>query len=232
LRQRLKGSIITFGVSSSRGIYGPESSALDIADCMCLVSGKERLLNEAEALQFVRQHTDISVPAVNCHFEDDGAYYLISEYIEGVSMSELSEEQKVVVRQELEIHRAKLKTLKSRRLGGPSGLVIPPYRVLNRAETDYWNLQPSSNRRNMSFVTTLCPSRTSIVNPDTLKIRAIIDREYAGFFPARFDYPFCNRLGPSSAINGEVDDSLELLQFLDSQERGSSQGAMQWSVAL
>ncbi|KAM4060353.1 hypothetical protein HRG_014242 [Hirsutella rhossiliensis] len=32
------------------------------------------------------------LPTVYCHFEDDGAYYLITEYIEGVSMSELEEE--------------------------------------------------------------------------------------------------------------------------------------------
>lgn len=56
----------------------------------------------------------------------------------------------------------------------------------------------------------------------TLTLRAIIDWEYAGFFPARFDYPFYHRLGPSSAIHGEVDDSLELLQFLHSQQNGSS----------
>jgi hypothetical protein len=40
--------------------------------------GKERLMNEAESLQFIQQHTDIPVPTVYCHFEDDGAYYLIT----------------------------------------------------------------------------------------------------------------------------------------------------------
>ncbi|KAH0602148.1 hypothetical protein MHUMG1_01027 [Metarhizium humberi] len=183
--------------------------------------GKECLLNEAEALQFVRQHTDIPVPAVNCHFEDDGAYYLITEYVEGVSISELSEEHKVVVRQELEIHRAKLGTLKSSRLGGPSGLVIPPYRVLHRAEKDDWNLRSTSNQEYISCHNDLS-QQNIIVNPDTLKIRAIIDWEYAGFFPARFDYLFYQRLGPSSAIHGEVDDSLELLQYLHSQQSSSS----------
>ncbi|KAF4462084.1 kinase-like domain [Fusarium albosuccineum] len=162
-------------------------------------------------------HTDIPVPTVYCHFEDDGAYYLITEYIEGVSMSELPEEQKAVVREELESQRAKLKTLKSCRLGGPSGLVIPPYRVLQRTKTDDWNLRLSSHDEYV-FCHNDLSQQNVIVDPDTLKIRAIIDWEYAGFFPPRFEYPFYNRLGPSSAINDEVDDSLDLLEFLHSEE--------------
>lgn len=70
--------------------------------------GKERLKNEAESLQFIQQHTDIPVPRVYCHFEDDQAYYLITEYIQSVSMSELPEGQKAAVREELESQRAKL----------------------------------------------------------------------------------------------------------------------------
>jgi hypothetical protein len=44
-----------------------------------------------------------------------------------------------------------------------------------------------------------------------------IDWEYAGFYPARFEWPFYTRLGPSAAVKGEVDDSLELLEFLKSR---------------
>ncbi|POR32124.1 Uncharacterized protein TPAR_07663 [Tolypocladium paradoxum] len=182
--------------------------------------GKERLMNEAKSLQFIQQHTNIPVPTVYCHFEDDGAYYLITEYIEGVSMSELPEGQKAIVREELKIYRAKLKTLKSCRLGGPAGIVIPPYRVLRHTETDYWDLRPSSHNEYV-FCHNDLSQQNIIVYPDTLKIRAIIDWEYAGFFPPRFEYPFYNRLGPSSAIDGEVDDSLNLLRFLHSEERVS-----------
>lgn len=180
--------------------------------------GKERILNEAKSLQFIREHTDIPVPTVYCHFEDDGAYYLITEYIEGVSMSELPEEHKALVREELESHRAKLMTLKSSRLGGPSGIVIPPYRVSQRTEIDYWHLRPSSHEEYV-FCHNDLSQQNIIVDPHTLTIRAIIDWEYAGFFPSRFEYPFYSRLGPSSAIDGEVDDSFDLLQFLHSEER-------------
>jgi serine/threonine protein kinase len=150
-----------------------------------------------------------------CHFEDDGAYYLITEYIEGLGMSDLREEQKAAVREELQSQRAKLKTLRSCRLGGPSGIVIPPYRVMQRAETDSWQLRASSHDEYV-FCHNDLSQQNIVVDPNTLRIKAIIDWEYAGFCPPSFDYPFYNRLGPSTAINGEVDDSLELLQFLRS----------------
>lgn len=47
---------------------------------------KERLMNEAASLRFICSKTNIPVPKVLCDFEDDGAYYLITEYIDGVDM--------------------------------------------------------------------------------------------------------------------------------------------------
>ena len=175
-------------------------------------------MNEAASLQFVQQRTDIPVPTVHCHFEHEEAYYLITEYVEGVSMSELLEDQKSIVREELVRHLAKLRTLKSNLLGGPSGIVIPPYRVLNRTETDDWHLQHSTSDEYV-FCHNDLSQQNVIVDPNTLRIKAIIDWEYAGFFPARFEFPFYERLGPSSAIDDEVDDSLDLLRFLCSREK-------------
>ncbi|KAJ2979561.1 hypothetical protein NQ176_g3179 [Zarea fungicola] len=179
-------------------------------------------MNEAESLQFIRKHTDIPVPTVYCHFLDDDAYYIITEFVDGISMADLSEKQKPIVCEKLERHRAKLKNLRSSRLGGPSGIVIPPYRVLKLAEADRWVLQPSASD-DYVFCHNDLSQQNVIVDPNSLKINAIIDWEYAGFFPPYFDWPFYNRLGPSSAINGETDDSLALLGFLRSQ--ASSDGA-------
>lgn len=55
-----------------------------------------------------------------------------------------------------------------------------------------------------------------IVNPESLKILAIIDWEYAGFYPEYFDRPFYKRLGPSMALDGEEDDTEKCLDFLRS----------------
>lgn len=177
---------------------------------------KESLMNEAASLRYIRQHTNIPVPTVYCDFEDDDAYYLVTSYVEGVSMSSLPEHQKAVVQGELEIHLATLRTLKSNRLGGPSGIVIPPYRVLRRTEKDHWDLKPSDQEEYV-FCHNDLSQQNVIVDPETLQIKAIIDWEYAGFFPVRFECPFYIRLGPSVAKEEESDDSLELLEFLESR---------------
>lgn len=53
-----------------------------------------------------------------------------------------------------------------------------------------------------------------IVDPDTLKINAIVDWEYAGFYPPEFEFPFYQRSGRSVALDGEVDDCDSLTRMM------------------
>jgi hypothetical protein len=85
--------------------------------------GKERLLNEGAAMQFIAENTDIPVPALHCCFEDDEAVYLVMDYIEGVSMAELKPDERKVVEKQLEGYLETLRTLRSSKWGGPSGIV-------------------------------------------------------------------------------------------------------------
>lgn len=105
--------------------------------------GKEKLQNEAASLCFIRRATNIPVPTVYGAFEVDGSYFLIMEYIDGISMRELPEVQKKVVRAEIDQHLAMLQGLKSNKLGGPSGIVLPPYRVMRCMDKDFWSLRLS-----------------------------------------------------------------------------------------
>ncbi len=178
---------------------------------------KESLKNEADTLRFIRRHTEIPVPLLFCDFEDDDAYYLITQFVEGVSMADLPDHQKGVVIAELEGHLAKLKTLKSNRMGGPSGLVIPPYRVLSETERDDWSQLRPSQKAEYVFCHNDCSQHNIIVNPETLKIAAIVDWEYAGFYPEYFEFPFYKRKGPSVALGDEDDDTYTLLSLLNSQ---------------
>ncbi|KAH6847656.1 kinase-like domain-containing protein [Chaetomium sp. MPI-CAGE-AT-0009] len=180
------------------------------------LNGK-RIKNEADTLRYIRQHTDIPVPTVYADFEDDEAYYLVVEYVEGVSMASLADHEKAVVRQELDMHLETLQRLRSDRMGGPSGIVIPPYRVMRRTTKDDWDLHPSKTKEYV-FCHNDLSQHNIIVDPDTLKITAIIDWEYAGFYPATFEMPFHKRDGPSVALEGEVDDSATILDFLERRE--------------
>lgn len=180
--------------------------------------GKERLQNEAESLRFIRRVSNIPVPTLYGSFEIDGAYFLIMEYVDGTGMSQLPEDQKKVVRAELSQHLAVLREIKSDRIGGPSGIVIPPYRVMDCTDNDSWP-RHLSEREDYVFCHNDLSQQNVIVDPETLKIKAIIDWEYAGFFPQYFEAPFHERLGPSVAIDGEPDDVSSLLDFLYAKSR-------------
>lgn len=176
--------------------------------------GKERLRNEAASLRFIREVSGIPVPTVYGSFEVDDSYFLIMEYVDGVGMSELSEEDKEVVCAELCQHQATLRKIKRNTIGGPSGILIPPYRVMRCRNNDTWTPRLPESAEYV-FCHNDLSQHNVIVDPRTLKINAIIDWEYAGFFPQYFEAPFYKRPGPSVAINGESDDVRELLQLFE-----------------
>lgn len=179
--------------------------------------GNERLKNEADCMKYVQQNTDVPVPKLFCDFEDDGAYYLVMEYVDGVGMNELSEEQKVIVKDELQRHLNTLHNLKSDRLGGPAGLVIPPYRVTLHTDNDTWTPTTSQDEE-LVFCHNDLSQPNVVVDPESLKINAILDWEYAGFYPLYFEGAFYERLGPSCAIKEEPDDSQKLLEYMLSKQ--------------
>ena len=174
-------------------------------------------MNEAAAMQFVSEHTRVPVPVLHCAFADDDAVYLVMELVAGVSMASLTEDEKHVVKQELAEHLKSLHSLRSSTLGGVSGLMIPPYRVLSKTFRDDWDLRPSETEEYV-FCHNDLSQQNVIVDPKSLKINAIIDWEYSGFFPKQFEFPFFERLGPSVAMGGEEDDSEEFLALLMSQK--------------
>ncbi|KAI9846697.1 MAG: hypothetical protein M1837_003752 [Sclerophora amabilis] len=151
--------------------------------------GRERALNEAAAMEYVATMTDVPVPKLLCSFEDDQAVYLVMEYVEGVSMHELNEEQRDVV---------------------------PPFRVTRKTGQEHWDLTPSESEE-FVFCHNDLSMQNTIVDPVSLKIRAIIDWEYSGFYPEFFERKFYERLGPSIALDGEEDDSDKMLVFLNAR---------------
>nr|POE48616.1 serine/threonine-protein kinase d [Quercus suber] len=174
--------------------------------------GPERLRNEAAVLQFIKAHTSIPVPTVKAAFDDDDAFYLVLEYIEGVGMNELSDDQRAVVVNEVEEHLQTLHKLRSRKLGGPTGIVIPPHRALIKTFRDDWNI-PDAHLDDYVFCHNDLSQQNIVVDPETLKITAILDWEYAGFYPAAFEKRIFERLGHSGVVGDEVDDSDMIVKF-------------------
>lgn len=178
--------------------------------------GNERLLNEAEALEYIKRHTDIPVPTLYACFEDDNAVIIVTEYVEGVGMNELDEQQQKIVAAELDSHLQTLRGLKSSKMGSPTtGIIIPPCRATTKTFRDEWLLKASVTDEYV-FCHNDLSQQNVLVDPITLKINAIIDWEYAGFFPSWFERRFFEREGPSVALDGaEDDDSERIVEFLE-----------------
>lgn len=76
-----------------------------------------------------------------------------------------------------------------------------------------WRMRPRETD-DLVFCHNDLSANNVIVDPDTLKIKAIIDWEYAGFFPPEFDMPYFRRPGPSIPLEGETDDVDTLINVL------------------
>ena len=162
---------------------------------------------------FIQEKTNIPVPTLHCSFEDDDAVYLIMENVEGMSMSELGNEQRPIVQQELEEHIKTMQSLRSSRIGGPSGIVLVPYRATLHSPRDQWSPKKSDSDE-FVFCHNDLSQQNVIVDPNTLKIKAILDWEYAGFYPEWFERRFFERSGPSVASEKEVDDAEKIVEFM------------------
>lgn len=173
----------------------------------------ERLLNEGAALEFIARNTNVPVPKLYACFKDDGVVYLITELIEGRRMDELSDEDKLIVQSELEGHLSLIHQFRSIVPGGPTGIVVPPYRAQEKTSRCIWKLKPAETDEYV-FCHNDLSMQNVIVHNDSLKIRAILDWEYAGYWPENFEKRFFHRLGPSVALDGEDDDSDAMLAFL------------------
>jgi hypothetical protein len=180
----------------------------------------QRWKTDAAILQFLAERTDIPLPHLQYACEDDGAFCLATEYVEGVSMSELGEEEKRVVIQELLHYVEILRSLKSDMPGVPGEeLLCTPQRLTRNLWKIHscWRVRESdSDEKKESYV--FCHNdlgqHNVIVDPKTLKINAIIDWEFGGFWPEWFERPYWERRGPSSPLEGEEDDIERCRQWL------------------
>lgn len=181
---------------------------------------KERLQNEAACLRFIgRVCPEIPVPRLYGAFEVNGSFLLITEYVQGVGMMRLEEGEKRVVTGELLGFLATLHSIKSNITGSPEaeGPVIPPYRAMTADDKDTWPRRTSPSGEEYVFCHNDLSQANIIVDPETLKIKAMVDWEYAGFWPEWFEMRIWERVGPSVALEkyGERDDVPALLSFFN-----------------
>ncbi|KAK5696866.1 hypothetical protein LTR97_008172 [Elasticomyces elasticus] len=162
---------------------------------------RSRLENEFLVLQYLRQHTDIPVPEPISYTVEEGAAILTTSRVVGaVEICECAESDRaqIVEHVEKELHEKilpVLQSLKSRRMGGMTQddqLVVPPFIGSAYERGASFRRPPESQEAEGEFV--LCHNDLSqaniMVDPKTFEIKAIIDWEYAGYFPLEFELKY------------------------------------------
>lgn len=78
---------------------------------------------------------------------------------------------------------------------------------------EQWKMKPRETE-DLVFCHNDLSTHNIIVDPETLKVKGVIDWEYAGFYPKEFEGMYFRRPGPSVALEGEVDDEDHLFKLL------------------
>ncbi|KAK6842247.1 hypothetical protein PG987_003107 [Apiospora arundinis] len=171
----------------------------------------ERITNEARALELVRRRTTIPVPKLLDHgIHPDGRRYLVTELIEGVLLNKFRDRSCSMpearkhsdgtpcntcldqaysnalgfIRDTVVPQLAELKSKERGILGfvmPPSWLspdVQPPW----KGNVEYWQTLPLKVPK-YEFQHGDLAAHNLIMDPQTLQAKALIDWEYAGFFP-------------------------------------------------
>ncbi|OAA76441.1 Aminoglycoside phosphotransferase [Akanthomyces lecanii RCEF 1005] len=165
---------------------------------------KERLLNEYATLRFVAANTTIPVPR-HWLYMADGLMHLATERIvHARPLQDLPAEKTAAARKAVDeqIQRDVLPQLRAIRRDVIGSVavslpVVPPLRIFCRDDRRWPRITTTQDDVD-NFV--LCHNDLSahniFVDPDTFAIRAIIDWEYAGFYPERFEIPLWRMLTP------------------------------------
>jgi hypothetical protein len=91
--------------------------------------------------------------------------------------------------------------------------VIPPYRVTARSFRPEWNMKPRESE-DLVFCHNDLSTHNVVVDPETLKVMAVLDWEYAGYYPMKFEGMFFRRPGPSVALEGEANDEDYIIETM------------------
>lgn len=143
--------------------------------------GRERLQNEVESLRFIRYISNIPILTIYSLFKVDSSYFLVIEYIDGVSISQFLEDQKKLIQPKLNQYLISLYKIRSHKIGGPSRVMIPLYQVIDCIDN---NSQPQKLAKSLEYIFYYnnLSQYNIIVDLEILKINTIIDQEYVSFF--------------------------------------------------
>jgi hypothetical protein len=153
---------------------------------------RERLENEAATLKFIASTTSIPVPKFLDLYEENGLLHLKTERASGKSLEDIASvtaTEHVANCLESSV-LPQLRKLQHHTTGSVDTTLplIPPSRITYRDKRPTWSRKTSSNTE-FVFCHNDLGQHNIFVDPDTFNITAIIDWEFAGYYPPEFEYP-------------------------------------------
>jgi len=159
---------------------------------------RERLANEAATLKFIASRTTIPVPKFLDLYEENGLLHLKTERVPGISLADMAFDTPTKygaatthVTTWLESFvLPQLRNLRHHTIGSVDTTlpVIPPSRITYRDKRPNW-LRKTSRDADFVFCHNDLGQHNILVDPDTFQITAIVDWEYAGYYPPESEYP-------------------------------------------
>lgn len=181
---------------------------------------RERLENEAATLKFIAAKTSIPTPEFLGLYEEDSLLHLRTNRVIGVSLDEIKEADAAKAVAHVEEYLTsyilpQLRALRHNTIGSvDEGLpLVPPSRITCRDKRSCWS-RKSSLEQEFVFCHNDLSQHNIFVDPGTFDITAIIDWEFAGFFPIKFEIPFWRQPWNKQIIDDSHTD--ELIRLLDS----------------
>lgn len=157
------------------------------------IRNHERIANEVKALKLVSERTTIPVPQLlDYGAHPDGRQYLVTKRIDGVTLNQILDQDcaKVACQNALKfintIVLPQLEKLKSKERG-IDGFVMPPSWLSPDLQPPWkgkasWKTIPL-NEPAYIFQHGDLSAHNIMMDPVTFEVKALIDWEYAGFFP-------------------------------------------------
>jgi Phosphotransferase enzyme family len=176
---------------------------------------RERLANEYTALKYIAEKTTIPVPKPLRLEYIDGCCALTTEWVDGVPFDDLDPEIRSTTYLDNYVRSTilpQLRALRSHTSGTIDGVVLPPRRVFDSHSQRQWRPWTSETEE-YSFSHNDLSQHNFLCDPKTGKIVAIIDWEFAGYYPDFFEAPLW--LAPYYETKVDPEEVKKLLDFLE-----------------
>ncbi|KAH8878955.1 aminoglycoside phosphotransferase [Thozetella sp. PMI_491] len=155
---------------------------------------KERLQNEAAALDLVASKTSLPVPRCRLYTEDGLVHLEMERMTTGVLLEDIPPESRQSAAKSVDeqIRSTVLPQLQSLRrdfIGSadPSLPVFPPQRVYYRDRRDWARIRSETDE--FVFCHNDLSPQNIFIDPEAFHIVGIIDWEFSGYFPPHFELP-------------------------------------------